>query len=439
MRMYDILESKRDKSELSKDMIEFFVKGVTDGSIPDYQISALLMAICINGMTPRETCDLTVAMAHSGTINDLSSIKGTVVDKHSSGGVGDKCTLIIGPIVSSFGIPFAKLSGRGLGHTGGTIDKLESIKGFRTSFSSEDFISQVNDIGIVLAGQSGELAPADKKLYALRDVTATIQSIPLISASIMSKKIASGADNILLDVKCGNGAFMKTQEEAFKLASLMVQIGELSGRNVKAYVTDMSQPLGNSIGNALEIAESCDVLNNKGPEDLKQICISLSAGMMELAGLGSFEKCRMMAEESLQNGTAFSKFRQLVLAQGGELDAEGNPVLLGNAEAVSEVLAISDGYVDDIITDHIGTASLLLGAGREKKEDKIDPAAGIIVHKKRGDPVKTGESLATLYTNKADAVANASAVVLDAYHIGSNPPAKIPIVIKIFGSARKDS
>lgn len=439
MRMYDILESKRDKSELSKEMIDYFVKGVTDGSIPDYQISALLMAICINGMTPRETCDLTLAMANSGTINDLSSIKGTVVDKHSSGGVGDKCTLIIGPIVSSFGIPFAKLSGRGLGHTGGTIDKLESIKGFRTSFSSEEFINQVNEIGIVLAGQSGELAPADKKLYALRDVTATIQSIPLISASIMSKKIASGANNILLDVKCGNGAFMKTREEAFRLAALMVQIGELSGRNVKAYVTDMSQPLGNKIGNALEIEESCDVLNNKGPADLKDICISLSAGMMELAGLGSFKKCQAMAAESLRNGTAFSKFRQLVLAQGGELDSVGFPVLLGRADTRADVFAVAEGYVDDIITDHIGTASLLLGAGREEKDDLIDPSAGIIVHKKRGDYVTAGESLATLYTNKAGAAANASAVVLDAYHIGSNPPVKIPIVIKIFGSARKDS
>ncbi|MHB8962624.1 MAG: thymidine phosphorylase [Saccharofermentanales bacterium] len=439
MRMYDILECKRDNSELSKEMIDYFVKGVTDGSIPDYQISALLMAICINGMNPRETSDLTLAMANSGTIADLSSIKGTVVDKHSSGGVGDKCTLIIGPIVSSFGIPFAKLSGRGLGHTGGTIDKLESIKGFRTSFSSDEFISQVNRIGIVLAGQSGELAPADKKLYALRDVTATIQSIPLISASIMSKKIASGADNILLDVKCGNGAFMKTREEAFRLAEMMVQIGTLSGRNVKAYVTDMSQPLGEKIGNALEIVESCDVLNNKGPEDLHEICVSLAAGMMELAGLASFEKCRGLAEESLSNGSAFAKFRQMVEAQGGELDADGFPVLLGRAGTVEEVYAVSDGYLDEIITDHVGTASLLLGAGREKKEDPIDPSAGIAVHKKRGDTVKKGEPLATLYTNKPDAVGIASEMILAAFHISSHPPQKIPVVIRIFENARKDS
>jgi pyrimidine-nucleoside phosphorylase len=429
--MYEILENKRDRGTLSAEEIDFFVRGVTDGSIPDYQISALLMAICINGMDPRETADLTLAMAHSGDIADLSAIRGTVVDKHSSGGVGDKCTLIVGPIVASLGIPFAKLSGRGLGHTGGTIDKLESIQGFRTSFSSAEFIHQVNAIGIVLAGQSGELAPADKKLYALRDVTATIPSIPLISASIMSKKIASGASNILLDVKCGNGAFMKSPDEAFLLAERMVQIGELSGRRVKAFVTDMSQPLGHQIGNALEIAEAVDVLKNKGPDDLREICIALAAGMLQLGGLGRYEECRMLAMRALEDGSALVKFRQLVEAQGGVLTSEGLPSLIGSAEVMGTVTSDSDGFVTSIQTDDIGTASLLLGAGRETREDRIDPAAGITVHKKRGDRITRGEVLATLYTNRPDAMEAATAMVRQAYQITPDRPEPVPIVLRI--------
>ena len=431
MRMYEILEKKRDKMTLSTEEIGFFVRGVTEGTIPDYQISALLMAICINGMDPRETTDLTLAMAHSGAVADLSGIRGTVVDKHSSGGVGDKCTLIVGPIVASLGIPFAKLSGRGLGHTGGTIDKLESMPGFRTSFSSDEFIHQVNAIGIILAGQSGELAPADKKLYALRDVTATIPSIPLISASIMSKKIASGARNILLDVKCGNGAFMKDREGAFLLAERMVQIGELSGRHVKALVTDMSQPLGHQVGNALEILEAVDVLQNKGPDDLREICIALSAGMLELAGLSGYEECRGLALRTLEDGTAYAKFRQLVETQGGAWNPGGLPVLAGHAAIVQTVLSESDGYVTDIETGDIGVASLLLGAGRETREDPIDPAAGVTVHKKRGDLVRTGEALATLHTNRPDAVDPASAMILRAYSITGTRPDLIPVVLRI--------
>ncbi len=439
MRMYDIIECKRDNAELTKEQIGFFVRGVTDGSIPDYQTSALLMAICINGMNARETADLTLAMAHSGDIADLSSIRGTVVDKHSSGGVGDKCTLIIGPIVSSAGIPFAKLSGRGLGHTGGTIDKLESIEGFRTSFTTDEFYRQVNEIGIVIAGQSGELAPADKKLYALRDVTATVRSIPLISSSIMSKKIASGAGKILLDVKCGNGAFMKTKEEAFELASMMVRIGELSGRDVRAYVTDMSQPLGCCVGNALEVSEAYETLSGRGPDDLTELCIALSAGMMELAGLGSPEACEDKAREAIRSGAALDRFRRMVLAQGGRLNEDGSPVLLGSAPVIAEVKAGSDGYVGEIITDHIGMASLLLGAGREKKEDTIDPAAGIVLRRKRGDAVLRGDVLAVLHTSSDTAVEAASAMVRDAYRISSGPAGPVPVVIRIFGPGGKGS
>jgi len=402
MRMYDIISDKRNNKILTEEQIDFFINGVTDSSIPDYQISALLMAICLNGMNAKEARDLTIAMANSGDRADLSSINGVVVDKHSSGGVGDKCTLIIGPVVSSFGVPFAKLSGRGLGHTGGTIDKLESIEGFRTDLSTDEFIDNVNSINIAIAGQTGSLAPADKKLYALRDVTATVESIPLIAASIMSKKIASGADNILLDIKCGNGAFMADKESAGELAKLMSEIGKLAGVNVKVFITDMNQPLGYNIGNSLEIKEAIETLSGRGPEDLNEICVSLSAGMLELAGLGSYSECKIMAMKSLKDNSALTQFNKMVQAQGGKLSSDSYPVLYDNAKFVKEVYSESDGFITEFDTKNIGVSSLILGAGRISKADKIDLSAGIVLHKKINDSVRAGERLATFYTSSED-------------------------------------
>ena len=431
MRMYDIITDKRFGKELDSEQIKYFITGVTDGTIPDYQSAALLMAICINGMTARESCDLTLAMANSGEIADLSGIKGVIVDKHSSGGVGDKCTLIVGPIVSSVGIPFAKLSGRGLGHTGGTIDKLESIKGFRTQFSLAEFVDKVNQSGIVLAGQTGEIAPADKKLYALRDVTATVESIPLIAASIMSKKIASGASSILLDVKCGNGAFMQDFDKASQLARLMVDIGKLAGKKMKAFITNMDQPLGNCIGNGLEVMEAYESLCGSGPKDLMEISIALSAGMMELAGMGSYEDCKKLAWESITNKTALNQFRKLITSQGGSINDKGAPVLIGNASFEEPVLSEHTGIVKSILAKQIGIASLILGAGREKKEDIIDPAAGIILYKKIGDNVKSGEKIATLFTNRKSAIPDAIKMVKTAYEVTCGIPDQEKYILEI--------
>ncbi len=431
MRIYDILNDKRFAKELSKEQISYFISGVTDGSIPDYQTSALLMAICINGMTVQESCDLTMAMAHSWEIADLSGIKGVIVDKHSSGGVGDKCTLIVGPIVSSAGIPFAKLSGRGLGHTGGTIDKLESIKGFQTQFSLDKFIEKVNETGIVIAGQTGEIAPADKKLYALRDVTATVESIPLIAASIMSKKIASGANSILLDIKCGNGAFMEDMDKALELARLMVGIGKLAGKKMKAFITNMDQPLGNCIGNGLEVTEAYEALCGKGPKDLMEICIALSAGMMELAGLGSYEKCKKIAWKSIENKNALRQFGRMITSQGGLLTENDAPVLNGNAAFKEDVFSEKKGIVESISTKQMGIASLMLGAGREKKEDRIDPAAGMIIFKKIGDPIAVGEKIATLYTNLKNKLPEVNQLVKSSYEIGSGIPKEEKYVLEI--------
>lgn len=431
MRMYDIITRKRYCNELTKEEIQFFISGVTNGTIPDYQIAALLMAICINGMTSREASDLTQAMANSGAVADLSNIKGVIVDKHSSGGVGDKCTLIVGPIVSAYGVPFAKLSGRGLGHTGGTIDKLDAIKGFRTNFTLEEFIDKVNETGILIAGQTGEIAPADKKLYALRDVTATVESIPLIAASIMSKKLASGANNILLDVKCGNGAFMQNIESATKLANLMVDIGKLSGKNMKAFVTNMDQPLGKYIGNALEVTEAYDSLCGNGPSDLMEICIALSAGMLELAGLGDYDECRKKAWDSIHNGMALKQFQRMVISQGGSLDVDGKPVLLGETKYTYDVISNQTGIVKSIMAKDIGIASLILGAGRETKEDIIDPAAGIILHKKIGDNVDSNDIIATLYTNRFEMIKDAENKVLNAYEYVDTIPSTQKYIYEI--------
>jgi len=431
MRMYDIISDKRNNKKLTEEQINFFIKGVTESTIPDYQISALLMAICINKMDAREARDLTIAMANSGERADLSSIKGVVVDKHSSGGVGDKCTLIIGPVVSSFGVPFAKLSGRGLGHTGGTIDKLESIEGFRTDLSTDEFIKNVNSINIAISGQTGTLAPADKKLYALRDVTATVESIPLIAASIMSKKIASGANNILLDIKCGNGAFMSDKKSAGELAVLMSEIGKLAGINIKVFITDMNQPLGNYIGNSLEIKEAVETLSGRGPKDLNEICVSLSAGMLELAGLGSYEECKIMALKSLKDGTALSQFEKMVKMQGGKLDNNNYPVLINKANVVKEVYSEKDGFITEFDTKSIGVSSLILGAGRRSKTDIIDLSAGIVLNKKINDSVKTGEKIATFFTNDIEKYNEAGELFLKSVKIEKERTKVNDLIIEI--------
>ncbi|HHW22943.1 MAG TPA: pyrimidine-nucleoside phosphorylase [Clostridiaceae bacterium] len=431
MRMVDIILKKRYGGKLTKEEIDFFVKGVVDGSIPDYQISALLMAICLKGMDDEETLNLTLAMADSGDRVDLSGIPSVKVDKHSTGGVGDKTTLILAPIVASMGVPVAKMSGRGLGHTGGTIDKLESIPGFCTELSQNDFINTVKEIGLAVAGQTGNLAPADKKLYALRDVTGTVESIPLISASIMSKKLAAGADAIVLDVKVGSGAFMKTLDEARTLARTMVKIGNGAGRKTVAVITDMDRPLGKAVGNALEVKEAIDVLSGKGPEDITEICITLAGKMLELAGKGDFDKCVSMAREALNDGRALDKLRQMIRAQKGLEKVIDDPELLPQARFVKEYRAASGGYLKSIISDKLGTASMLLGAGRATKESRIDPAAGIVLIKKPGDRVEEGEPIMILHADSEDLFEGSVSVLNEAVVISDAPPEEAPLVIDI--------
>lgn len=396
MNIYDIIEKKKNKIELNKEEIDFFIKGYTNGEIPDYQISALLMAICINGMTDEEIYYLTMAMVESGETIDLSQIQGITVDKHSTGGVGDKTTLIVMPIVASLGGKVAKMSGRGLGHTGGTIDKLEAIEGFKVQLEREQFINQVNTIGASLISQSGNLTPADKKIYALRDVTATVDSIPLIASSVMSKKIAAGSKAILLDVKMGSGAFMKTQEEARKLAEKMVRIGTQAGRKTIALITNMDIPLGNAIGNELEVKEAIDVLKGKGPEDLKELCIELATYMIMMCNGKDKNECRKMVEESIDTGTAYRKLKEIVEAQGGKLES------IESSKEDIEKLAIyapQSGYIVHMDTEEIGKISTKLGAGRQTKEDTINYKAGIILKAKAGDYVKVGDEIAEFYTS----------------------------------------
>lgn len=400
MRMYDIIQDKRDRQELTDEQIRYFVQEYTQGRIPDYQAAALLMAIYLNGMDDREIATLTMAMADSGDMIDLSSVAGVTVDKHSTGGVGDKTSLVVAPCVASLGFKVAKMSGRGLGHTGGTVDKLESIPGYRTSLDKEEFINQVKRIGIALVGQSGNLAPADKKIYALRDVTATVGCLPLIVSSIMSKKIAGGSQNILLDVKVGTGAFTPFLKDAVKLAKKMVEVGKLADRNIAALITNMDVPLGNTIGNSMEIEEVCQVLKNKGPEDLRQVCIELSAYMVWLCTKESYSECRRKVLESLKNGAAFNKFAELVTEQGGDVRYIENPSLFKKAAYIHEVLAVQEGYIHSMDTAEIGEVSLMLGAGRERKEDIIDYAAGIYINYKTGAFVKKGQCLAILHTNR---------------------------------------
>ena len=403
MRMVDVIEKKRNGEELTTEEIKFFVNGYTEGKIPDYQVSSLMMAIYFQDMNDRERADLTMAMVESGDKIDLSGIEGVKVDKHSTGGVGDTTTLSLAAMVAAVGVPVAKMSGRGLGHTGGTIDKLESISGFHVELSSEQFTKQVNDIKMAVIGQSGNLTPADKKLYALRDVTGTVPSIPLIASSIMSKKIAAGADAIVLDVKTGEGAFMKTLEDSISLAKAMVQIGNRVGRNTMAIISDMSQPLGYAIGNALEVKEAIDTLKGNGPEDLQELCYTIGAQMVVLGGKAkTIEEARSLLVEVVQNGKAIEVFKKFIEAQGGDASVVDNPSLLPQAKFQIELLAKQDGYVAKMEADEIGVAAMLLGAGRATKESEIDLAVGLILHKKVGDQVKQGESLATIYSNTDD-------------------------------------
>ncbi|AFU12489.1 Pyrimidine-nucleoside phosphorylase [Bacillus cereus 95/8201] len=401
MRMVDIIAKKRDGKELTTEEIKFFINGYTDGSIPDYQVSALAMAIFFKDMTDRERADLTMAMVESGETIDLSAIEGIKVDKHSTGGVGDTTTLVLGPLVAALDVPVAKMSGRGLGHTGGTIDKLEAVEGFHVEITKEQFIDIVNRDKVAVIGQTGNLTPADKKIYALRDVTGTVNSIPLIASSIMSKKIAAGADAIVLDVKTGAGAFMKTEEDAKELAHAMVRIGNNVGRQTMAVISDMSQPLGFAIGNALEVKEAIDTLKGEGPEDLTELVLVLGSQMVVLAKkANTLEEAREMLIEVMKNGKATEKFKEFLSNQGGDSSIVDNPEKMPQAKYVIDVPAKTSGVISNIVADEIGIAAMLLGAGRATKEDEIDLAVGLMLRKKVGDAVKEGEPFVTIYANR---------------------------------------
>lgn len=431
MRMYDIIHKKRNGGELSEQEIKFFVNGYTDGSIPDYQASALCMAIYFRGMSADETAALTLAMADSGDRIDLSGIDGFTVDKHSTGGVGDKTSLIVAPIVAANGGKVAKMSGRGLGHTGGTVDKLESIPGFRTSLTPDEFIKQVNDIGLCIVGQTGELAPADKKLYALRDVTATVESIPLIASSIMSKKLAAGSQGIVLDVKTGSGAFMKTVEDSERLAEEMVSIGKAAGRKVTALITDMDIPLGASVGNSLEVIEAIKTLKGEGEETLTEVCLSLAAQMLCMVTGRDDMVCRKMAKKSIEDGSALNKLREMITAQGGNADVIDNSGAFKQPKFYVDIISERDGYISHMDAERVGIASVILGAGREKKGDPIDPSAGIILKKKTGDSVSKGDVLATFYTDDETRIDVAKREFLDALIFGNEKPSKQKLIYKI--------
>lgn len=436
MRMYDIIQHKRDNKELSCEEIQFFVEKYTAGNIPDYQAAALAMAIFFNGMTPEETAELTLAMAHSGDVMDLSPIKGIKVDKHSTGGVGDKTSLVLGPMVAALGVPVAKMSGRGLGHTGGTIDKLESFPGFQTGIPEQEFFDNVNRIGIAIAGQTGNLAPADKKLYALRDVTATVESIPLIASSIMSKKIAAGADVIVLDVKVGSGAFMKDEESAVKLADTMVRIGDAVGKKTMAVVSDMDEPLGFAVGNALEVKEAIDTLAGNGPQDLYELCLELGSHMV--AGAGKAQNCaeaKEMLAGTIKDGSALRKLAELVEAQGGNPEAVYDTELLPKASIEYEYRADTEGYVSRIVCDIVGTSAMVLGGGRENKDSVIDLSVGIVLEAKKGAYVHKGDVLARFYANDENKLSDAVKRFADAYVIEDTRPAESCLIKKVIMEA----
>ena len=400
MRMVDLIEKKRDGNELSKEEIEYIVTNYTNGKIPDYQVSALLMAIFYQDMTNEEITNLTLAIANSGDVIDLSSLEGIKVDKHSTGGVGDTTTLILAPLVASVGVTVAKMSGRGLGYTGGTLDKLEAIPGFQIELSDEEFVRIVNESKVAVIGQSGNLAPADKKLYALRDVTATVDSLPLIASSIMSKKIAAGADAIVLDVTTGDGAFMKNIEDARRLAKTMTSIGKLANRETVAVISDMSEPLGEAIGNSLEVVEAIETLQGNGPEDLVEMCYALGSQMVVLAGKAkTTDEARMLLQETLESGKALAKFKEMIQNQGGDPAIVEHPERILTARYTMELPAKQSGVVSKIVANELGIAAMMLGAGRKTKEEDIDHAVGLKLHKKIGDTVTKGESLLTIYSN----------------------------------------
>ena len=431
MRMYDIIEKKRNGEELSKNEINFFVKGYTEGLIPDYQASAFCMAVYFKGMTEKETVTLTEAMANSGDTVDLSMFGNLSVDKHSTGGVGDKTSLIVAPIVAALGGKVTKMSGRGLGHTGGTVDKLESIPGYKTTLSQEEFITQIEKVGMAIIGQSGNLTPADKKLYALRDVTATVDSIPLIVSSIMSKKIAAGSHNIVLDVKCGSGAFMKTLEDAEILAREMVKIGKGCGRNMAALITDMDRPLGSAIGNSLEVIETVKVLKGELENDLKEVCVSLATEMISLVLSVPHDDALKMVNDTLNSGKAFLKMKEWISAQGGDTDYTDNTDLFRKAEFTFDILAESDGYITSMDTEIIGLTSVILGAGRASKEDSIDYSAGIMIYKKTGEKIRKGEKIATFFTNNNASLDDAVKMYNSSITVSSVKPEQKPLIYKI--------
>lgn len=428
MRMYDLIMKKRNGEALSSTEIDYMISEYVAGKIPDYQMSAFLMAVFFQGMTEEETLAMTQAVAHSGDMVDLSGIDGVKVDKHSTGGVGDKTSLVIAPIVAACGAKVAKMSGRGLGHTGGTVDKMESIPGMKTSLTQEEFFDVVNKTGLSIIGQSGNLAPADKKLYALRDVTATVDNIPLIAVSIMSKKLAAGNDSILLDVKTGSGAFMKTVDDSIALAEEMVRIGENAGRRTAALITNMDIPLGNNIGNSLEVIEAVNTLNGHGPADFTEVCMNLAGNMLYLAGMGTIEECIEKAKAAVADGSALKRLAAMVEAQGGDpayiLDTEN----FEKAPFAYEVKAERTGYIVSMNTESCGIASSMLGAGRETKESEIDFTAGIIIQKKVGDYVEAGETMATMYTSKEELFAAAAKRYQDAVVIADCAPEKQPLI-----------
>ena len=429
MRMTDLIAKKRDGGTLTTEEIRYMISEYTAGSIPDYQMSSMCMAILLRGMDDREVLDLTMAMMHSGDVLDLSPIKGIKVDKHSTGGVGDKTSLVLCPMVAACGLKVAKMSGRGLGHTGGTIDKLESIPGFTTALSEEQFFENVNRHGIAIAGQTANLVPADKKLYALRDVTGTVPSIPLIVSSIMSKKLASGADVIVLDVKCGDGSFMKTPEEAEELARNLTRIGRLAGKRCAAIITDMDQPLGYAVGNALEVKEAISVLKGEDEGDLLQLCLALGSCMLTEAEYAtSGDEARRMLRDAVHSGRALDKLAEMVSAQGGDPSAIYRPELLPQASVVCEVPSECSGTVSRIHAERVGLVSMKLGGGRATKEDTIDPAVGIVLHKKLSDTVRTGESLASVHASSAEQAAEAVRLLRDCYEFSSGSVERPPFI-----------
>ena len=435
MHVTDLIRKKRDGIELKPEEIEFLVIGYTAGQIPDYQMSAWLMAVVLRGMTRAELAALTSVMLNSGEVLDLSKLAGPKVDKHSTGGVGDKTSLIIAPIVAAAGVFVPMVSGRGLGHTGGTLDKLESITGFNVNLSPAEFRRVLSACGCALAGQTGEIAPADKKIYALRDVTGTVESPYLICASIMSKKMAEGIDALVLDVKTGNGAFMKSEQDAAFLAELMVETGERLGKKVVALITDMDQPLGSAVGNSLEVAECLEVLDGEGPADLRELCLLLAAWMFRLAKRAvTLEEGKDLAAEMISTGRAREKFREIVGLQGGDAGAIDDPGRLPQAEHKIDVLSPAAGFVTSMLCEQLGTASVLLGGGRERKEDSVDPAVGMMIHKKVGDPVTAGEPLCTIYYNSAARLERARPLIEQSYKIEAAPPLKArPLVYRVIG------